>query len=173
MCMCAWWSRKVTILHWSIFIYISLYVSYLHAKGTITDTFISIFYFFLLLFTIPNVGLTPPGLITQMPVDQMPVRRSKIWTRTLDKSTRAVLPESVVSRMAVPPAETTQYRTQTQDTLPVLGKTLKSLTLPGIGPWPPGWKAGILPTTPQRRDGPSLSRFKISSSLGTLVQFIF
>ena len=53
--------------------------------------------------------------------------------------------------MSGPPPETTQDRTQTKDTHPMLGQKLKFLIPPGIEPGPPGWKAGTLPTTPRRR----------------------
>ena len=39
-----------------------------------------------------------------------------IWTRTLDRYTRAGLPECVVSTVSGPPPETAQDRTQTKDT---------------------------------------------------------
>ena len=66
-----------------------------------------------------------------MPVGQMPVVGATVWTRTLDRYTRAGLPERVVSTMAGPPPETTQGRTQTKDTHPNLGQKLKCLTPPG------------------------------------------
>ena len=72
------------------------------------------------------------------------------WTRTLDRYTRAGLPECVVSTMTGPPPKTAQVRTQTKDTHPVPGYVLKFLTQPGMEPGPPGWKAGTLPTTPRR-----------------------
>ena len=44
------------------------------------------------------------------------------------KYTRAGLPECVVNTMPEPPSETTQDRTQTNDTHPVPGEKLKFLT---------------------------------------------
>ena len=72
-----------------------------------------------------------------------------LWTRTLDRYTRAGLPECVVSTMAGPPPETTYDRTQRKHTQSQ--DKLKFLIPPGIEPGPPGWKAGTLPTTPRRR----------------------
>ena len=41
---------------------------------------------------------------------------NSLWTRTLDRYTRAGLPECVVSTMSGPPPETTQDKTKTKDT---------------------------------------------------------
>ena len=76
---------------------------------------------------------------------------SRLWTRTLDRYTRAGLPGCVISTMSGPPPETTQNRIQTNNTHPVPGQKLKFLTPPEIEPGPPGWKAGTLPTTSRRR----------------------
>ena len=67
---------------------------------------------------------------------------NSLWTRTLDRHTRAGLPECVCSTMSGPPPETIQDRTQTKDTHPIPGEKLKFLTQPGIEPGPLGWKAG-------------------------------
>ena len=76
---------------------------------------------------------------------------NSLWTRTLDRYTRAGLPECEVSTMSGTPSKATQDRTQTKDTHPIPGQKLKFLTLPGIEPRPLGWKAGTLPTMPRRR----------------------
>ena len=76
---------------------------------------------------------------------------NSLWARTLDRYTRAGLPECQVSTMAGPPPETTKDRTQTKDTHPLPGQKLKFLTPPGIEPGSLGWKAGTLTTMPQRR----------------------
>ena len=67
------------------------------------------------------------GLITQIPVCEMPVG---LWIRTLNRYTRAGLPECVVSTMSGPLPETTQDRTQTTDIRLVLGQKLKFLIPP-------------------------------------------
>ena len=67
---------------------------------------------------------------------------NSLWARTLDRYTRAGLPERVVSIMSGSPPKTTQDRTQTKDTHPIPGQKLKFLTPPGIEPWPTGWKVG-------------------------------
>ena len=56
-------------------------------------------------------NLLSPECSTHMPVGKMTVRRAGLWTRTLDKNTSVVLPESVVSRMSGPPPEITRDRT--------------------------------------------------------------
>ena len=56
---------------------------------------------------------------------------NRLWIRTLDRYTRASLPETWVSRMSRPPPDRTQGRIQ----------KLKFLTPPGIESGPPGWKA--------------------------------
>ena len=66
---------------------------------------------------------------------------NSLGTRTLDRYTRAGLPEYVVSTMSGPPPETTQER-NTKDTHPIPGQKLKFLNPPEIEPGPPGWKAG-------------------------------
>ena len=64
----------------------------------------------------------------------------------MNQNTRTGLPESVVSRMSGPPPEATQHITETKDTHPVPGQTLKFLTSPEIEHGPPCWRAGILQT---------------------------
>ena len=69
--------------------------------------------FFFMYLPSPNLGLTPPGLITHMPVGLDAYRGSNcLWTRTLDRCTRVGLPECVVSTMTGPPQETAQDKTQ-------------------------------------------------------------
>ena len=100
----------------------------------------------------PNLGLTPPGTYNPNARGSDACRGSNsLWTWTIDKYTRAGLPECVVSTMSGPPPKTTQDRTQTKDTPPIPGQKLKFLTPPGIEPGPPRWKAGTQPTTPRRR----------------------
>ena len=111
------------------------------------QNFLSFIFFFFAYLPSPNLGLTPPG--TYKPN----ARRgsNSLWTRTLDRYTRAGPPECVVSTMSGPPPKTTQDRTQTKDTHSISGHKLKFLTPPGIEPGPPSWKAETLPTTPRRR----------------------
>ena len=100
----------------------------------------------------PNVGLTPPGTYKPNAPGSDACRGSNsLWTRALDRYTRAGLPECVVSTMSEPPPKTTQDRIQEKDTHPIPGQKLEFLTPPGIEPGPPGWKAGSLPITSQRR----------------------
>ena len=47
-----------------------------------------------------------------MSVDELSVGRATLWIRTLDRYTRAGLPECVVSSVLGPPQETAQGRTQ-------------------------------------------------------------
>ena len=79
--------------------------------------------FFISYLLFPNVGLTPSGLRTQMPVDQMPVWGAQIMDheQNTERSTRESLPESVVNRMSGFQSETTQDRTQTKNTHPDQG----------------------------------------------------
>ena len=110
------------------------------------------FFFFFAYLPSPNLGFTPPGIYKPNAPGSDACRGSNsIWTRTLDRYTRAGLPECVVSTMSGPPAKTTQDRTQTKDTHPIPGQKLKCMTPPGIESGPPGWKAGTLPTTPRQR----------------------
>ena len=87
----------------------------------------SFFSFFLsLLFTFLQCSTyTPPVLQLKCPcVIQYVCRgRNRLWTRTLDRYTRASLPECVVSRILEPPAKTTHDN-------PVPGYKLKFLTPP-------------------------------------------
>ena len=107
--------------------------------------------FLLRLFVLPNLGLTPYGTYNSNAHGSDACRGSNsLWTRTLDRYTRAGLPECVVSTMSGPPPETTHERTQTKDTHSIPGQKFKFLTSPGIEPGSPGWKAGILPTTSRR-----------------------
>ena len=112
------------------------------------------FSFFLLLLVFlpsPNLGLTPPGTNNPNARGSDAFRRNNcLWTRTLDRYTRAGLPECVVSTLSWPPPETTQDRTQTKDMHPNPGQKLKFLTSSGTEYEPPGWKAGTLPTTTNR-----------------------
>ena len=110
------------------------------------------FFFFFAYLPFPNLWLTPPGTYKPNARESDACRGSNsLWTRTLDRYTRASLPECVVSTMSEPPPKTTQDRTQTKDTHPIPGHKLKFQTPPGIEPEPPSWKAGTLQTTPRRR----------------------
>ena len=69
-----------------------------------------------------NLGLTPPGTYNPSARGSDACRESNcLWTRTVDRYTRASLPECVVSTMSGPPPKTTQDRTQTKDTHPTPG----------------------------------------------------
>ena len=121
-----------------------------HTIYTPSEMYIHQYFLLLLLFTLPNLGLTPTlGLTTQMPVSQMPVGGT-VFGPEHQTYTRAGLPECVVNTMSGPPPETIQDRTQRKDTHPISRQKLKFLTPPGIEPGPTGWKAGTLPTTPRR-----------------------
>ena len=109
------------------------------------EFFFFFFFFFFAYLPSPNLGLTPTGTYKPNAHGSDAYRGSKsLWTRTLDRYTRAGLPECVVSTMPGPPPKTTQ----TKDTHPIPGHKLKFLTPPGIEPGLPGWKAGTLPTMP-------------------------
>ena len=78
--------------------------------------FIIIIFFFAYLPS-PNLGVTSPGTYKPNARGSDACRGSNIlWTRTLDRYTRAVLPECVVSTMSGPPPKSKQDRTQTKDT---------------------------------------------------------
>ena len=81
----------------------------------------------------------------------MPVEEHRLWMGTLDRHTRAGLPECVVSTMSGPPPKTAQDRTQTKNTYPIPGQKLKFPTPPGIETGLPGWKAGLY--RPRHGDG--------------------
>ena len=81
------------------------------------------------LFTLPQSRTYTPGTYNQNARGSDACRGSNsLWTRTLDRYTRAGLPERVVSTMSGPPLETTQDRTKTKDTHPIPGQKLKFLT---------------------------------------------
>ena len=104
-------------------------------------------YFVDALHTFTQCGTYTPGSYNQMLVGQMPVDEHRLQTRTLDKYTRAGLPEYMVNRMSGAPPETTQDRTKTEGTHPVVGQRLKSWILPGIERGPPDWKADLATAT--------------------------
>ena len=112
-----------------------------------------LFSLFLCYLPFPNVGLTPPRTYNPNALGQMPVGVSKDygaehWT---DRDyIRADLPECVVSTISGPPPETTQDRTQTNDTQLVPRQRLKFLTSLGIELGLLDWNPGTLPTTPRR-----------------------
>ena len=66
------------------------------------------------------ISIVYPSLLQ----DLHPLRGYKpnalLWTRTLDRNTRAGLPKSVLSTMSEPPSETTQSRTLAKDSYLVL-----------------------------------------------------
>ena len=83
----------------------------------------------------------PPGLNNPKARGSDACRGSnRLWTRTLDKQTRAGFLGCVVSTTSGPPSETTQDRTQTNNARLFPGQKLKFLT-------PPGWKGWTLPTS--------------------------
>ena len=113
-----------------------------------------------------GLGLTPPGTYKPNVRGSNACRGSNsVWTRTLDRYTRAGLPNCVFSTMSGPPPKTTQDRTQTKDRHPIPGQKLKCLIPPGIEPGSPGWKAGTLPTTPRRRVFSGFHNLKIAKEL--------
>ena len=59
-----------------------------------------------------------------------------MWIITLDRYTRAGLPECVIRAMSEPPSETTKDRTQTKDTHPVPGYKLTFLNPSESNPGP-------------------------------------
>ena len=78
--------------------------------------------FFFMYLSSPNLGLTPPGTYNPNARGSDACRGSNgLWTGTLDRYTRAGLPECVVSTMSGPPPETAHDRTQTKDTHPISG----------------------------------------------------
>ena len=117
------------------------------------------FFFFLLhvgLFILPQSRTYTPRDLQPNARESDACKRSNcLWTRTLDRCTRTGLPECVVSTMSGPLPKTAQDRTQTKD------RNLEFLAPPGIEPGPPGWKSGILPTTPRRRMTVALPEIKI------------
>ena len=64
---------------------------------------------------------TPRDLQPKCPRSDAYMGSNCLWTRTLDRYTRADLPECVVSTMSGPPAETAQDRTRIKDTYPIPG----------------------------------------------------
>ena len=83
-------------------------------EASISKEFL-VFFFFAYLPS-PNLGLTPPGTYNPNARGSDACARNCLWTRTLDRHTRAGLPECVVSTMSGTPPNTTQYRIQTKDT---------------------------------------------------------
>ena len=82
-------------------------------------THVEVYFFFFFLFFLfaylpsPNLGLTSPGTYNPNARGSNACRGSNsLWTRTLDRYTRAGLPECVSSTMSGPPPKTTQDRTQ-------------------------------------------------------------
>ena len=76
-----------------------------------------IYFFFFAYLPSPNLGLTLPGTYKPNALGSDACRGSNsLWTRTLDRYTRAGLPECVVSTMSGPPPKTTQDGTKTKDT---------------------------------------------------------
>ena len=98
------------------------------------------FFFLFFLFTLPNLGLTPPGTYKPNARGSDACRGSNsLWTRTLDRYTSSGLPQCVLSTMSGSPPKTTQDRTQTKDTHPIPRQKLKFLTPPELNP---GRRAG-------------------------------
>ena len=64
----------------------------------------------------PNLGLTPQGLTPNARGSDASRGSNCLWTGTLDRYTRAGIPECVVNTMSGSPPETAQDRTQTKDT---------------------------------------------------------
>ena len=115
----------------------------LHNGGLKVKNF-SFYFFFFAYLPSPNLGLTPPGTYKPNARESDACRESNnLWTRTLDRYTRAGLPECLVSTISGPPPKRTQDRiqtkdrTQTKDTHPIPGQKLKFLIPLGIEPEPP------------------------------------
>ena len=111
------------------------HLSYLTQGGEVSGSNISNFWmrigvlkvpsfflsFFLCYLPSPIVGLTPPGLSSQMPLNKMPVEGLQFVnqnSRHIHKHGPLWIPESVVSTMSGPPPNTTQDRTQRTLTQP-------------------------------------------------------
>ena len=113
-------------------------------------------FFFFAYIPSPKLGLTPPGTYNPNARESDAWRGSNsLWTRTLDRYTRAGLPEYVVSTMLGPSPKTTQdtnkgYTPRTEIKIPDPSRNRTR---------PPGWKAGSSPTTPRRRIQNQSTRF--------------
>ena len=90
-------------------------------------------FFFFDYLSFRDLGLTPLGTYNPNASGSDACRgNNRLWT--LDRYTRAGLPECVVSAMSGSPPETTQDRTQTKETPPIPGQKFKFLIPPGIEP---------------------------------------
>ena len=97
-----------------------------------------------------DLGLRLLELTIQMPMGQMPARKHRLRTRTLGRYIRADLPESVWL------AECQDHRQRQRSTkhnghTPSPRIEIKNPDPTGNRTQTTGWKAGILPTTSQRR----------------------
>ena len=98
----------------------------------------------------PRMWFTPPGLTTQMSVGQIPVGEQL----SMDQNTRQIHkggPPWMCGQHNVRASAGDSTGQNTTDTHPIPGYELKFLTPLGIEPWPAGWMAGTLMTTPRRR----------------------
>ena len=88
-------------------------ILYLQEFFDIFLPFSNFFFFFIAYLPSHNLGLTPPGNYKPNARGSDACRgNNSLWTKTLDRYTRAGLPECVVSTMSGPPPKTTQDRTQ-------------------------------------------------------------
>ena len=104
-------------------------------------------FFFFIYLPSPNLGPAPPGLTTQMLVEEQ---------QSLNQNTRQIYkdgPPWMCGQHDVRASAegNTGQNTDQGHTHPIPGQKLKFLTPPRIEPGPAGWKAGTLPTTPRRR----------------------
>ena len=136
------WPQDIFVL--SLFLSFFFFFFFLFLSFTLFFSLYLFIYLFLRVFTGPQCRIyTPRDLQPKCPWVRCLRGSNSLWTRTLDRYTRAGLPECVVSTMSGRPPETAQ---NTKDTHPIPGWELKFQTPPGVEPWPPGWKAGTLPT---------------------------
>ena len=98
-------------------------------------------FFFFVYLPFPNLGLrpTPHGIYKPNARRSDACRGSNsLWTRTLDRYTKAGLPECVVSTMSGPPPETAQERTQDKGHTPNHRIGIKIPDPAGNGTWVAG-----------------------------------
>ena len=93
--------------------HVTNHIVFQHFTSFLFKSFLS---FFLpsLVFALPQIRTYTPVL---MSMSQMPVGETRLWTRILDKNTKAGLHESVARTVSQPPPKATQDRIPTKDTL--------------------------------------------------------
>ena len=131
----------------SVQINVSIKFSFVSVNGPRETYFVDALPFFLsLLFTLPNVGPTPPGFSTQMPVDQIRVWEATDCGPVHYTETHDGPPPSTCGQHNIRVTAIDKTGQNTKDTHPVQGWKLKFLAAPRIETGPPGCKAGTLPT---------------------------